>query len=223
MVNLKQYLLFIGLLIFPFYLYAASFDCSKATSWVEKAICADPQLSDLDEHLMVSYKKALSNTTNEASLKSAQRDWIKSVRNVCQKEDCLKEAYTSRLTELNHFVESSSKLPSISGEYVRYYHGKVDRHSSSITLHELKNGQIHVEGNSTWVGNAKIGNVNVGELDGIFKIDGGKIYYNEDGDDTCKLIIDVSLNGLNVSDDNMLCGGLNVSFNGEYRKSGRKK
>lgn len=36
---------------------AASFDCGKAFTNVEKMICSDGQLSELDNHLMESYKK----------------------------------------------------------------------------------------------------------------------------------------------------------------------
>ena len=42
----------VSILLFSFLvtpLYAASFDCNKATTETEKAICADPELSALDE------------------------------------------------------------------------------------------------------------------------------------------------------------------------------
>ena len=38
---------------------AASFDCAKASSKTEKAICTDPELSKLDEDLASSYKEML--------------------------------------------------------------------------------------------------------------------------------------------------------------------
>lgn len=41
---------------------AASFDCSQARNWTEKAICSDKQLSDLDELLLASYKKAVARS-----------------------------------------------------------------------------------------------------------------------------------------------------------------
>ena len=219
----NQYLALVGLLFSPLYSYGASFDCSKASTSVEKTICADPQLSDLDELLMASYKKALSNTSGAAPLKMEQKDWLKSVRDMCQDKECLKKAYTSRLATLNDSVASSSKPFAISGEYERYYHGKPDYHSSSITLRELGNGQVHVEGNATWVGNAATGNVNVGELDGTFVLDGSKILYTDGGDEACKLTISLIKNGMDVSDDNMRCGGHNVTFNGQYRKKRRSR
>ena len=38
---------------------AASFDCAKARTGVEKAVCADPQLSEYDERIAAAYQRAL--------------------------------------------------------------------------------------------------------------------------------------------------------------------
>jgi len=38
---------------------AASFDCNKATTETEIAICADPELNALDELMGIVYKQAL--------------------------------------------------------------------------------------------------------------------------------------------------------------------
>ena len=39
--------------------HSASFDCAKATTKIEKVICANPKLSELDEKLSALYKKVL--------------------------------------------------------------------------------------------------------------------------------------------------------------------
>ena len=39
---------------------AASFDCAKASSYTEKAICADAKLGSLDEAMAAKYKYAVS-------------------------------------------------------------------------------------------------------------------------------------------------------------------
>ncbi len=44
--------------------FAASFDCDKATTPTEKAICADSQLSALDEQLLQSYKPGRVGTAH---------------------------------------------------------------------------------------------------------------------------------------------------------------
>ncbi len=80
---------------------AASFDCDKASTFIEKAICSDQYLSELDNALGRAYKDALSNTGDVASLRSAQRDWIAHVRNQCQNVTCLTRAYNGRLSELS--------------------------------------------------------------------------------------------------------------------------
>ena len=49
---IKVFLISIFITLLPINaLNAASFDCSKAVSQTEKAICADPTLSDLDLNL----------------------------------------------------------------------------------------------------------------------------------------------------------------------------
>ena len=57
--------------------YSASFDCTKAKSPVEKAICTDTELSKLDEDLSKVYKDALKEHPVENYVKTRQRAWIK--------------------------------------------------------------------------------------------------------------------------------------------------
>ena len=54
--------------------FAASFNCAKAKTWAEKTICNTKQLSNLDELLDASYKKALASTSAKSALKAAQTD-----------------------------------------------------------------------------------------------------------------------------------------------------
>ena len=51
---------------------AASFDCAKASSLVEKVICAESRLSELDQQLAISYKETLANVADVDSLKAGQ-------------------------------------------------------------------------------------------------------------------------------------------------------
>jgi len=84
---------------------AASFDCEKATTKVEKMICADPELSKLDEDLSVVYSKALKESSDPTILKLQQRGWLKE-RNQCNDLSCLGGSYKSRLVELSQVVPS---------------------------------------------------------------------------------------------------------------------
>ncbi len=95
--------------------HAASFDCAKAKSKTEKAICADQSLSDLDEYLGHYYGGAAETLRDGAScLKADQRDWVKTVRDACGvKADCLKDAYLKRLGALDNLQPGASQLKNI--------------------------------------------------------------------------------------------------------------
>jgi uncharacterized protein len=82
--------------------FGASFDCAKASNLVEKTICADKQLSALDETLAVAYKKAASIAGEAQAVKVRQRAWLNEERNKCQDATCLNSAYTKRLAELSN-------------------------------------------------------------------------------------------------------------------------
>jgi uncharacterized protein len=83
--------------------HAASFDCAKAESRIEKAICADPELSNLDEYLGRYYAGALETAKDAAScVKADQKAWVKHARGACgAKASCLTEAYLNRLSTLS--------------------------------------------------------------------------------------------------------------------------
>jgi len=87
----------------PNIVYAASFDCNKATTLVELAICSDAELSTLDDELAARYKEAMRTTDNEASLRKDQRSWL-TIRNNCKDIKCLKEAYMNRIGDLGGYT-----------------------------------------------------------------------------------------------------------------------
>ena len=60
-------------------LNAASFDCAKARSKVEKAICNDPELGKLDEELASAYKAALASHPLPSYVRARQVAWLKSL------------------------------------------------------------------------------------------------------------------------------------------------
>lgn len=84
-----------ALLLFSSNVFAASFDCKKAQSPVEKLICSDPKISSLDEKLARDYKSAIQSTGGN-ELIAEQRKWIIEVRNKCLNSDCLVNAYDIR-------------------------------------------------------------------------------------------------------------------------------
>ena len=84
----------ITILLFSFLvspLQAASFDCNKAVTKTEKAICADPELSSLDNLLASAWRVA----KNKVSLED-QRNWME-IRDRCATEECLRKEMGIRI------------------------------------------------------------------------------------------------------------------------------
>jgi uncharacterized protein len=107
----------IGLLLVSLWSAAAagaSFPCEKAQSRIEKAICADAEVSDLDEYLGRYYSAARAAVREAAPcLVADQKQWLSSVRNACQDAACLKKAYLERLGELHAIQPGASSLRNI--------------------------------------------------------------------------------------------------------------
>ena len=87
--------------------FAASFDCNKAATATEKAICSDTELSKLDETMGAVYTKVYSINPD---IKSSQRDWIKGNRQCSESSNlvnCLKESYKNRLSGLTQLTDEN--------------------------------------------------------------------------------------------------------------------
>lgn len=81
---------------------AASFDCNKASSKLEKTICSNTELSLLDKEMLDVYRNTISNQNNETKkqIKEEQRYWIKNVQSKCKTITCLSTSYKNRIEEL---------------------------------------------------------------------------------------------------------------------------
>lgn len=90
-----------ALLMFPLSAYSASFDCEKARTFIEQAICNNYELSTLDDSLSVAYNRALFRVFNSQQLKINQKNWLKNTRNRCTDESCLKRVYIKRIDFLD--------------------------------------------------------------------------------------------------------------------------
>ena len=89
-------------LLIPGELSAASFDCNRAETQIEKMICAEAELSKLDEDLAGAYAIALENRSQsdtKEALKNDQKTWLKE-RNTCGDTSCVKSSYVNRLAAL---------------------------------------------------------------------------------------------------------------------------
>lgn len=84
----------------------ASFDCKKASTAVEKTICASPELSELDTTLGVYYSQAMAKLAPDQrdELRRGQRTWLQT-RNACagtpeQLPGCLQSQLSHRVVEV---------------------------------------------------------------------------------------------------------------------------
>ena len=84
---------------------AAGFDCRKAHTFVERAICGNKHLSTLDDRLENAYRSALAIAFDPEALKEEQRRWLTDVRNRCQDNRCLNRAYEQRLQSLSGYAD----------------------------------------------------------------------------------------------------------------------
>lgn len=63
---------------------AASFDCKKASTWLEKTVCSNPELSKLDDQLAKAYADALKSLSLEGQkeTKQYQKQWLKNIYHI---------------------------------------------------------------------------------------------------------------------------------------------
>jgi uncharacterized protein len=97
---MKQAALLLAFVLFSSQTYAVSFDCSRASTFVEKQICTDSLLGNLDDALSQNYRGMLSSNFggSKKSLKEEQLMWL-SNRNKCTNAKCLIDAYRKRVDE----------------------------------------------------------------------------------------------------------------------------
>ena len=82
-----------------------SFDCGKASGTVQKLICSNPDLAQLDRELADIFGRALVNLpeSERPTARAYQRGWIKG-RDECWKAQdvatCVRDEYERRITEL---------------------------------------------------------------------------------------------------------------------------
>lgn len=94
--------------------FKTSFDCTKARTRVELAICGHQQLADADGEMAMLYKSLLTSIPDneKGQLKHEQRDWLKN-RSLCESSniiiDCLKDVYDKRIGALKGRKEALSK------------------------------------------------------------------------------------------------------------------
>jgi uncharacterized protein len=195
-----------------FHAAAASFDCAKAKSRLEVLICSEPRLSALDQELADAYRAALSKTNDRKTLIHWQRDWLNSdPLSSCRDANCASREFRARIAVLDRVVPEDAAT-GWTGSFIRVLNGKDDQ-SSHIVLIRLAGERLSAAGTAYWVG-ANPGQINSGELIGTADIEGGRATFRGDG---CEAVFALRQGKLFVESESG-CGGLNVSFVGEYRR-----
>jgi uncharacterized protein len=93
---------------------AQSFDCAKAQTRIEKMICADRAIRELDEYLGRYYAASRAAIPSAgACLQSDQALWLKAIRDGCADEACLKAGYLNRLAELDPLQPGATALKNV--------------------------------------------------------------------------------------------------------------
>lgn len=87
-----------------------SFDCAKASNAVERAICTDPALAELDVQMASQYKQVVHATADKKALKADQRRWLQQMHSQCADGafQCIQQHYRERLTQLK---QSNTSAP----------------------------------------------------------------------------------------------------------------
>lgn len=88
----------------------AQISCTGPLSPTEVVICASPKLLELDHMLGAAYRSAIGVSPDPKALRSDQRNWLRK-RNRCDRYDCLKHLYDSRIAELRQLHERFSARP----------------------------------------------------------------------------------------------------------------
>ena len=181
--------------------FSASFDCGKAKSPVEKAICSNDELGKLDEELAEAYKLAVKEYPVQNYVKARQREWIKD-NNYCDKNkivSCLKVNYEKRISKLKDIpfikVYSSTQkfeysdgdtvaeIRKIDGKFQIYVWGgfRIHRQSSNEAGKPVYTG-CEFEGIFTSPNGGKATGLKNGSAEEVFefKIVGNKITYTDD-------------------------------------------
>jgi hypothetical protein len=99
---------------------------------------------------------------------------------------------------------------------------KKSKTGAELNILMLDGGRVRVRGEALWIGNPQTGSVHTGEVDGTAKLEGDTAYYIESSSDpdSCRFTIRFSDRVIAVTDDNMQCGGMNVTFEGIYQRVG---
>jgi uncharacterized protein len=111
---------------------AASFDCRKAQSSLEKTICTHAEISALDSEMGHLYTEAQSHLSSDGLkiLQEGQKSWLNALHKICFKfktdltpAECLQDAYQKRIQDLK---TASIRMGPFLFSRIDYFYAKED-------------------------------------------------------------------------------------------------
>jgi len=181
--------------------YAASFDCRKASTFVEKSICSNETASKLDEALASKYRDALATSKNSDELKAEQKSWLKMVRNKCKTILCINDVTNKRISELSN--NPASKLVDASKD------GKYESETGDLEI-------ITSEGDTYFKLLIVSSRGNIGEAEGVIEIKNDIANY-QNKEQNCALQFKFTEKKVSVTQVGTCDMGVGVTATGLYK------
>lgn len=89
-----------------------SFDCERARTNSEYAVCANPALGALDRAMSQQYRSAISRADpDQARLLGETRDRFLGFRNACGSDSCIAQTYRGRMREVDDIMAGRWQPP----------------------------------------------------------------------------------------------------------------
>jgi len=194
----------LSLLLFSELSYGASFNCAKASSFVEHSICNDAQASKLDEALARAYKNARASVASPSQIKKEQRAWLKNKRNTCQNIACVKQSMKSRIRVLKSLGNYSTISP-----FMRQILGTYQTQEGDIKL-SIRDERLYFK---LLVVNSR---GHIGDVEGYIRLTGKEGYYKNTHID-CFLKFKFKSHQVHISQEGVCDMGMGVYADGIYK------
>lgn len=185
-------------------------NCEQASNFVEKTICSNPKLIELDRNLFQEIERASQEPKIPAQLlELTQQNWSKQ-RNQCKNTACIEMSYQQRIQE-------SKNLNAMNQEFVHYFirtkNDKPDPQLALLQLQFLDEKRVRVLAQTFWI-NPQGGLHQSTDFSGY--ANQGKRITVKDLDSKCVLKLRQYADYWQVWQDSPLCGNKNLRFSGRY-------
>lgn len=118
-----------------------SFDCGKATTPSERAICADEALAGLDRDIAALYRRRRAQSPIPRAVDAAQKQWL-AVRDVCQENvACLAKEHAARKQALEEALARFAKAPA---KDVSGFSGVYDNEVGTVEIEAVSTTEFDV-------------------------------------------------------------------------------